>query len=55
MAENNNWASCSLKEAPYWHDGMSAEEYETERNYFNIHLEDFYNGTYKPLWKQKET
>ena len=32
---------------------MSPEEYEIERDYFNDHLEDFYKGTYAPLWKQK--
>ena len=24
-----------------------------KRDYFNDHLEDFYKGTYVPLWKQK--
>ena len=50
---SNNWATGSLKEAPYWREGMSPEEYEIERDYFNAHLEDFYKGIYVPLWKQK--
>ena len=50
---SNNWATGTLKEAPYWREGMSPEEYEIERNYFNAHLGDFYKGIYVPLWKQK--
>ena len=50
---SNNWATGTLKEAPYWREGMSPEEYEIERDYFNAHLEDFYKGIYVPLWKQK--
>ncbi len=50
---SNNWATGTLKEAPYWREGMSPEEYEIERDYFNAHIEDFYKGIYVPLWKQK--
>ena len=32
MAEND-WATPSLKEVPFWRDGMSPEEYEVEREY----------------------
>ena len=51
--ENKNWAPPQLKEAPFWHEGMSVEEYDREREYLNTHLADLYNGTYQPLWKQK--
>lgn len=51
---SNNWATGTLKEAPYWREGMSPEEYEIERDYFNAHLEDFYKGIYVPLWKQNQ-
>lgn len=55
---NNNfdteWATPSLKEAPFWHDSMTPEEYDTERDYLNNHIEDYWNGSYMPLWKQKQ-
>lgn len=49
---SNEWASPTLKEAPYWRDGMTVEEYETEREYFNKHIDEWQNGEYLPLWKQ---
>lgn len=52
MEEKNDWASPSLKEAPYWREGMSPEEYDIERDYFYKHLDDLHHGKYKPLWKQ---
>lgn len=48
----NDWATETLKEAPYWRNGMSPEEYEIERDYFNLHIEDWLKGEYEPLWKQ---
>ena len=50
---NNNWATPQLKEEPFWHEEMTVEEYDEERGYLNTHLNDLYNGTYQPLWKQK--
>lgn len=55
MEENNNdWANPTLKEAPYWRDGMTPEEYDMEREYYykNFHL--VRERKYKPLWKQQE-
>ena len=46
MAED--WARGTIKETPFWRDGMSVEEYEEERNYL------MRQGTYTPLWKQRE-
>lgn len=51
---NSEWATGTLKEAPYWRNGMTPEEYEEERDYFNNHLKEFYDGTYVPMWKQKK-
>ena len=50
---DNNWATPTLKEAPYWREGMQPEEYERERTYFYEHYEEYIKGEYKPLWKQK--
>ena len=49
---DKEWASETLKEEPFWRDGMTVEEYEKEREYLKNHLEDLRNGTYEPLWKQ---
>lgn len=53
MAENNNWATATLKETAFWHDGMTSEEYEIERAYYYNNIKNVKNGTYLPLWKQK--
>ena len=47
-----DWATPTLKEAPFWKDGMTPEEYDEEREYFYKHYEDYTNGKYKPLWQQ---
>jgi len=53
MAENN-WASGTLKEVPFWRDDMQPDEYDVEREYFYNHWEDYTHGRYTPLWKQKQ-
>ena len=50
----NDWATPSLKEAPFWRDGMTPEEYDAEREYLGRNYHLLIQGTYKPLWKQKE-
>lgn len=52
MAKESNWATYGMMEAPYWRNGMTPEEYDTERKYYYKHMEDVQNGTYIPLWKQ---
>lgn len=49
-----DWASGTLKEVPYWRSNMQPEEYDYERSYFQQNWENFTNGKYKPLWKQVE-
>ena len=53
MTNEKDWATPTLKEAPFWRDGMTPEEYEVERKYYYEH---FYclvkKGIYTPLWKQ---
>lgn len=52
MAGKNDWATPQLKEQPFWRDGMTVDEYNKERAYLNTHLNELYEGTYQPLWKQ---
>ena len=55
MKKNDeNWATGTLKEVPFWREGMSVEEYEIERIYFIKHWDDYTNNKYLPLWRQKE-
>jgi len=50
----SDWASPSLKEAPFWRDGMTPEEYDVEREYLGRNYHLLLDGTYEPLWRQKE-
>ena len=42
-----------IRDVPYWHDGMTPDEYDEERIYFAEHFIDWQYGRYKPLWKQR--
>lgn len=59
MSEENklidNWCK-SLLEYPFVRvDGtMTKKEYFKELEYYKSHIKDIADGTYKPLWKQKE-
>lgn len=53
VEENIDWASYTLKEEPFWRDGMSVEEFETERNYYLTNWDKWKTTKYIPLWKQK--
>lgn len=33
-SKNNDWATENLKEAPFWVDGMTPDEYDKEREYY---------------------
>lgn len=37
---------------PFVYKGMTIEKYEEEKAYWGKHLDDFRNGSYKPLWVQ---
>lgn len=41
-----------LREQPFYRPGMTMQEAEAELEYLNHNLHSFYNGEYKPLWKQ---
>ncbi len=51
---NSDWASPSLKEEPFWHDGMTVEEFENERDYYLKNWDKWKTTQYVPLWKQKQ-
>ena len=53
MINNTEWATSTLKEAPYWREGMTPEEYELELEYYYKHMDAVQNGTYEPMWKRK--
>lgn len=50
----SDWATETIKEVPFWRDDMTPEEYDTEREYFIKHWENFKSGEYLPLWKQNK-
>lgn len=52
--KNEDWAHPTLKEAPYWREGMTPEEYDIEREYYGKNFKLVREGKYKPLWKQRE-
>ena len=51
--QSNDWATPSLKEAPFWREGMSPQEYDTEREYLGRNFHLILEGKYQPLWKQQ--
>ena len=52
--KSDDWSSPTLKEVPFWREGMSQEEYEVEREYYaqNFHLVK--EGSYVPLWRLRQ-
>lgn len=54
LTDTVGWATETLKEVPFWRDDMLPEEYDTERQYFHEHWNDWVHGEYVPLWKQKQ-
>ena len=54
-AKTNDLFTPPLKEAPFYYEGISFEEYDVEREYYHIHFVDLVQkGLYEPLWKQKQ-
>lgn len=44
-----------MMEYPFYHDGMTIDEWYEERDYYANHMDDVKKGKYKPLWKQGGT
>lgn len=50
----DNWNPILLNGYPFIREGMTAREYLEERDYWGLHMKEYHNGTYKPLWQQRE-
>ena len=50
----DDWATYTLKEAPFWREGISPEEYEIEREYLGRNYDLLMKNQYVPLWKQSK-
>ena len=51
--EKNIYEDPFYYDAPFYWEGMSAEQYRQEQLYLNENVDIFIDGTYVPLWKQK--
>lgn len=52
--DEKDWSTATLREVPFWRDGMTVEEYEEERTYYIEHYDPYDMKDYLPLWKQRE-
>lgn len=52
--KDDDWCTPGMKEAPYYYDGMTPEQYEEERVYLAEHIDEYTSGAYKPLYKQNK-
>lgn len=52
--KQSDWATETLMEAPFWRNGMTPEEYETENRYLSKNFYKQRDGSYTPLWMQKK-
>lgn len=52
--KNSDWSTATLREVPFWREGMTPEEYDAEREYLGRNWDLFLKGEYVPLWKQNE-
>lgn len=54
--DETNWATPGMKEARYWRDGMTVEEFEIEEAYSlaECSIGPEQCNSYCPLWQQKE-
>ena len=50
----SNWATETLMEAPFWRNGMTPEEYETENRYLSKNFYKQKDGNYATLDARRE-
>lgn len=49
-----NWdLFLKIAEYPFIHQNMTPEEFDEELKYLGEHYEEYKEGKYKPLWKQR--
>ena len=53
-ANEIDWAPYTLKEEPFWRDGMTVEEFEVERDYYLKNWHKWSYTQYIPLWRQNQ-
>ena len=41
-------------EYPFAREGMTFDEFDEENEYLGKHFQEYLDGNYKPLWKQRE-
>ena len=51
---DDDWCTPGMREAPFYYEGITPEQYELERTYLAEHFKDLQNGTYVPLYKQNK-
>ena len=53
--DETNWATPGMKEARYWRDGMTVEEFDIEEAYSlaECSMGSDHRDSYCPLWQQK--
>ena len=53
--EHRDWdLFLKIAEYPFKRPDMTPKEFDEELMYLGEHYEEYKNGTYKPLWKQRE-
>ncbi|MCH5304767.1 MAG: polysaccharide deacetylase family protein [Ruminococcus sp.] len=53
IIEIKGWLTPTMKEAPFYHKGITPQEYDEENKYLQTHYDDVLNRKYQPLWKQR--
>ena len=51
---DDDWCTPGMREAPFYFEGISYEQYEKERTYLAEHFTDLQKGVYVPLYKQNK-
>lgn len=49
--KDDDWCTPGMREAPYYFEGITPEQYEEERVYLANHIDDYVKGVYKPIYK----
>lgn len=52
--EDNSWATPGMREAPFWREGMTIDEYFEENDYLYMNFEKLQHGEYKTLYEQRK-